>query len=113
MSSQRGSLSHSFNRLLIIWLAGFAIVSLVAAGIFFSLVRDLVRNWSTTALVMPTASSVTVTDPKTGQPVVPEVPTWNGVERVTVLLLGIDERHQEMGPFRTDTMLVLTVDPVA
>jgi len=30
-----------------------------------------------------------------------------------VLLLGIDERHQETGPFRTDTMLVLTVDPVA
>ena len=64
-------------------------------------------------MVAPAASSVTVTDPKTGQPVVPEIPTWNGVERVTVLLLGIDERHQETGPFRTDTMLVLTVDPVA
>ena len=114
MSSQRSaSLFHSSNRLLIIWLAGFGIISIIAACIFFNLVRDLVRNWNTTALVAPSASSVTITDPKTGQPVVPEVPTWNGMERVTVLLLGIDERHQETGPFRTDTMLVLTVDPVA
>ena len=114
MTSQRSSSSlHSSNRLLLVWLAGFAVIGLIAAGIFFSLVRDLVRNWSTTALVAPAASSITVTDPKTGQPVVPEVPTWTGVERVTVLLLGIDERHQETGPFRTDTMLVLTVDPAA
>ncbi len=107
------SSSSSSNRLLIIWLAGFAVVGLAAACIFFNLVRDLVRNWNTTALVAPVASSVTVTDPKTGQPAVPEIPSWNGVERVTVLLLGIDERHQETGPFRTDTMLVLTIDPVA
>jgi LCP family protein required for cell wall assembly len=114
MTSQRSSpLFHSSNRLLMIWLAGFAMIGLIAACIFFSLVRDLVRNWSTTVLVAPAASSVTVTDPQTGQPVVPEIPPWNGVERVTVLLLGIDERHQETGPFRTDTMLVLTLDPVA
>jgi LCP family protein required for cell wall assembly len=114
MTSQRSSpLFHSSNRLLMIWLAGFAVIGLIAACIFFSLVRDLVRNWSTTVLVAPAASSVTVTDPQTGQPVVPEIPPWNGVERVTVLLLGIDERHQETGPFRTDTMLVLTLDPVA
>ncbi|HTP10499.1 MAG TPA: LCP family protein [Anaerolineae bacterium] len=114
MTSQRSSsLLHSSNRLLLVWLVGFAVIGFIAACIFFNLVRDLVRNWSTTALVAPAASSVTVTDPKTGQPVVPEIKSWDGVERVTVLLLGIDERHQETGPFRTDTMLVLTVDPVA
>ncbi len=96
-----------------IWLAGFAVVGLVAACVFFSVVRDLVRNWSTTALAEPVVSNAIVTDPNTGRQVVPDVPSWNGVERVTVLLLGIDERHQETGPFRTDTMLVLTVDPVA
>jgi polyisoprenyl-teichoic acid--peptidoglycan teichoic acid transferase len=114
MSSQRRSLFHPSNRLLIIWLAGFSIIGLVAAVIFFNLVRDLVRNWNTTALAAPPASSISITNPQTGQPVVvPEVPTWTGVERVTVLLLGIDERKQETGPFRTDTMLVLTIDPVA
>jgi LCP family protein required for cell wall assembly len=29
------------------------------------------------------------------------------------LLLGIDEREQESGPWRTDTMILLTVDPVS
>lgn len=39
------------------------------------------------------------------------LPTWTGTERVTVLLLGIDERAQETGPFRTDTIMLLTLDP--
>ncbi len=33
--------------------------------------------------------------------------------RVTVLLLGIDERELETGPWRTDTMILLTLDPAA
>ena len=40
------------------------------------------------------------------------MPTWSGEDRVTVLLLGVDERAQETGPWRTDTMMVLTLDPV-
>jgi len=39
------------------------------------------------------------------------LPTWTGTNPVTVLLLGIDERAQEEGPFRTDTIMVLTLDP--
>lgn len=31
--------------------------------------------------------------------------------RVTVLVMGIDERQSEQGPWRTDTMMVLTIDP--
>lgn len=31
--------------------------------------------------------------------------------RVTVLAMGIDERESETGPWRTDTMILLTVDP--
>jgi LCP family protein required for cell wall assembly len=38
------------------------------------------------------------------------VAEWTG-GRVTVLLLGIDERQLEAGPWRTDTMILLTVDP--
>jgi LCP family protein required for cell wall assembly len=40
------------------------------------------------------------------------LPTWTGTKRVTVLLLGVDERTQETGPWRTDTMMLLTLDPV-
>lgn len=40
------------------------------------------------------------------------LPVWEGSERVTILLLGIDRRCDEEGPVRTDTLMVLTVDPV-
>jgi LCP family protein required for cell wall assembly len=35
---------------------------------------------------------------------------WEG-GRVNLLLLGIDERRTEHGPWRTDTMILLTIDP--
>lgn len=38
---------------------------------------------------------------------------WQGKERVNVLIMGIDQRPGEEGAFRTDTMLVLTLDPVS
>jgi LCP family protein required for cell wall assembly len=38
---------------------------------------------------------------------------WNGKERVNILLLGIDQRVGENDPcYRTDTMIVFTLDPV-
>jgi LCP family protein required for cell wall assembly len=33
--------------------------------------------------------------------------------RVTILLMGIDQRQGEQGPFRTDTMMVLSINPAA
>ncbi len=39
------------------------------------------------------------------------LPTWTGQTMVTVLVLGIDERSQEEGPWRTDTMILLALDP--
>lgn len=38
---------------------------------------------------------------------------WDGKERVNLLLMGIDQREGEYEPaYRTDTMMVLTLDPV-
>jgi polyisoprenyl-teichoic acid--peptidoglycan teichoic acid transferase len=37
---------------------------------------------------------------------------WSGRDRVNILLLGIDQRCDEEGPTRTDTMMVMTIDPV-
>jgi LCP family protein required for cell wall assembly len=37
---------------------------------------------------------------------------WSGTERVSILLLGIDQRCDEEGPTHTDTIMVLTIDPV-
>ena len=36
---------------------------------------------------------------------------WEKKERLNILLLGIDQRPQERGPHRTDTIIVLTLDP--
>ncbi|MEX1248703.1 MAG: LCP family protein [Anaerolineales bacterium] len=38
---------------------------------------------------------------------------WSGAERVTILVMGLDYRDVEAGgPARSDTMILLTVDPV-
>jgi LCP family protein required for cell wall assembly len=42
-------------------------------------------------------------------------PPWNGTDRVTVLLMGLDYRDWETGQGdpRTDTMMLATIDPVS
>ena len=37
---------------------------------------------------------------------------WEGIERVNVLLLGIDSRCEEEGPVRTDSMMLISIDPI-
>jgi LCP family protein required for cell wall assembly len=45
----------------------------------------------------------------------PELATWDGVGRVTLLLLGLDYRDWDAGEkySRSDTMILLTLDPLA
>ncbi len=40
------------------------------------------------------------------------LPVWTGTDRVTVLILGVDQRAQEEDFWRTDTMILATLDPV-
>lgn len=40
------------------------------------------------------------------------LPVWTSTDRITVLVLGIDERAQEDDFWRTDTMILATLDPV-
>jgi LCP family protein required for cell wall assembly len=40
-----------------------------------------------------------------------EIPEWNGTDRLTMLLLGVDRRENE--PSRSDTMILVNIDPVA
>lgn len=37
---------------------------------------------------------------------------WDDPRRVTILLLGIDQRQGETGPFPTDTIILISMDPV-
>ena len=44
----------------------------------------------------------------------PEAVPWDGANRVTILVMGLDYRDWEgEGPSRTDTMILLTMDPVS
>ena len=38
-------------------------------------------------------------------------PIWNEQEPINILLLGIDQRPGEKGAYRTDTMILLNIDP--
>ncbi len=46
--------------------------------------------------------------------VAPEtIPEWAGMERVNVLILGVDLRCDEEGPTHSDTIIVATIDPLS
>jgi LCP family protein required for cell wall assembly len=88
----------------------FAGTLLVSSYLVYARVRDYVASQQVVTL----ADSVppVITAPAPDATPVPELPRWNGHERVNVLLLGIDQREGEEGPWRTDTILILTLDPV-
>lgn len=59
---------------------------------------------------LPTDTPLPTTEP-TAAVVGP--PVWDGEGRVNLLLLGIDQRGEQGGYWRTDTMMIVTIDPAA
>lgn len=113
------------RRLTLAVIIAFLIAAIIAGVLTFILVRDLVVSWELTslpgiAIVEPTETpqgAVIVDNPQTPlQP--PSGPTpqpWDGASRVTVLVMGLDYRDWEAGTGapRTDTMILLTLDPLS
>jgi LCP family protein required for cell wall assembly len=73
------------------------------------------------ALVQPTATPnaqgtpAATTEPLTVTISGPTAQPWDGASRVTVLVMGLDYRDwrkKQSGPPRTDTMILLTIDPL-
>jgi LCP family protein required for cell wall assembly len=113
----------------IIWM-GVGLVLAIASVIFM---RSFVACWRLTALagIPPSTCPGQTTGPGTnpaGTPVpgeyiptvsAPQVelpPPWDGASRVTILIVGLDYGDwsaDRNGPSRSDTMLLLTIDPVA
>ena len=113
-----------------IWM-GLGLV--IAVALFFFL-RDFVACWRLTALagIAPKScagqTTVPVTTPQGGTPVAgatstptisaPQVelpPPWDGASRVTIMVIGLDFGDwsaDRNGPSRSDTMMLLTIDPV-
>lgn len=117
---------------------GFIVVGLVLAVTGFFVVRGLVTCWVITPLPGMTPSNCgTVTAGLNGPDVtnsegtaVPSVeelpappvsipesdlpPAWDGASRINILLIGLDFRDWQAGEGapRSDTMIVLTIDPL-
>ena len=92
--------------------AGLVVFFLVVAGTAGLFVFDQVRQHIAASDVLPDFTiEHEETDSVVYEPGKP-LPRWNGTERVNLLVMGIDQRRGEQGPWRTDTMLVLTIDPV-
>lgn len=105
----------------------FALSVLGVSGYWlFNRVQTLASEWEVTdspefaepansaAPAEADAPDPVVTNPETSPPVENDAPAqaWTGRERVTILLMGVDQRCGESGPTRTDTLMLLTVDPV-
>jgi LCP family protein required for cell wall assembly len=114
------------------------IAALALAGAAFFLTRGIITSWCLsplpgTALTdCGNAPSLNIETPAEGTPAatadplaalptaaapIPEAalpPTWDGASRVSVLLLGLDTADgsgDRAGPARSDTMILLTIDP--
>ncbi|WP_051217387.1 LCP family protein [Paenibacillus assamensis] len=88
-------------------LLGVLIVILATVGLYtWSLYRSL------DGLNKPPDSSLLPKPKDSAQPVY-SPPTWEGTERVNILLLGADSRGLETGDVpRSDTMLIASIDPI-
>ena len=105
--------------------AAYAVVLLVAGVLLFTIIRNFVRNQQVVSLVdeptltvtaTPVLGGVMITPGATIVPSVtpaPGLPVWDGSERVNLLLMGIDQRANQQGYWRTDTLIIVTIDPQA
>ncbi len=103
-------------------------VAFLAGGLFSGyLFYDTVRNWvASTPLstgpelpVIPFISNVVPVpqqEPSTSSgSLIPQQPriVWERKERINFLLMGVDLRPGERGPTRSDTIIIVTLDPVS
>ena len=110
------------------------VLALAISGFFF--VQSIITCWTITALPgTPPSTCGTVTAgiagpvlvngtpvatlavPPTPEASIPESnlpPAWDGASRISILIVGLDYRDYlaNDGPPRTDTMIVLTIDPL-
>jgi LCP family protein required for cell wall assembly len=86
-------------------LVTYAVVVVLLGALSFDFVRDTVVSSNI-------APDLTITGDNGDTAYEGGMPVWTGTDRVTILLLGIDRRPEEQGPTRTDSMLLLTIDPV-
>lgn len=105
------------------WMVGallglFVTATAISGYLVFATVRDVVADWKITGAAGPGVGAGTPAPDATPLPgtsgggLLPQ--KWAGAQRVTVLVMGIDRRPgEDENGYPTDSMLLLTVDPVA
>ena len=115
-SNKSGRRSLSTNLIRILGVA-FAIGAVLSIVLVYMAVRGLAASWSETGLPSFSFSdSGFMAGATPTREVLEELPEpWSGTERVTILLMGLDFRdwQEGEGPPRTDSMMLVTLDPVS
>ena len=124
---------------LTVWVIGITVVAVGASALAYTFVRDRAGELdrvlelpdppqlgrpapqqapTVTPPPVADATAAPVTAPEDGEPVAATpsedalLGTWQDPRRVSVLLLGIDQRKGEQGTFPTDTIILFSLDPV-
>jgi LCP family protein required for cell wall assembly len=112
-----------FKALQVLLGAGFIVVTVLLAIALHVTVKDMTASWTGTGL-NPFKPSAKETKQPTNEPGVTTTPLpipievtpvpWTGNDRVTILMLGLDYRDwvANMGAPRSDTMFLVTIDPI-
>ena len=124
---------------LMVWVIGITVVAVGASALAYTFVRDRAGELdrvlelpdppqlgrpapqqapTVTPPPVADATAAPVTASEDGEPVAATpaedalLGTWQDPRRVSVLLLGIDQRKGEQGTFPTDTIILFSLDPV-
>ena len=129
-SRKPGRRSRFTTAVATIFLSLFAAGGIFFGCIFASTLADVLGESSPVRQVIPSLSfaakpsAVAKAPPATAKPGEPAatptdadpfagVAPWTSSDRITILLLGLDQRTSDRGmPTRSDTMILVTVDPV-
>jgi LCP family protein required for cell wall assembly len=110
-----------FRAVLILLGIAFVITTLLAGVAAFATAKGLAESWTGTGLnpfspLEPTPGGPTPAPGSTPVAPVAEITPipWNGSERVTILVMGLDYRDWLAGEGapRTDTMMLVSYDPI-
>jgi LCP family protein required for cell wall assembly len=118
--------TRSITRLRAAIIGAFIVAAVLTAYLTFVAMRDFVASWEMTNLPGVTVKDATPTPDPSGavstadlsaplQPAGgPTPPPWDGADRVSLLVMGLDYRDWAAGegPPRTDTMILFTIDPI-
>ncbi len=109
---RRAQLRSTGNDRQLLWsvfLVVFVTGGLFFGYLFYASVRDIVAYGNLPFLFGGSLSQAHAGSPEDPAPDPVPLPTG----RVNVLLMGIDRREGEKGPWRTDTMILLSLDPAS